>query len=187
MPVGQTAPASTAIAPPEQTMGSATRGPRTSNACPTSYVVPTNFAVPPDAVRLLKRRLAEIGRGRLVGPSIERTTFEELAALVMDDYEVNGRRSLRRAEQSLAHLRAHFGLTLVADIHEGRVRGYVRARLEQGAANATINRELAALKRAFTPGGNRPESRPRAAHRAAQGARAAEGFLRAGAARRAAA
>jgi integrase len=105
-----------------------------------------------DAVRLLKRRLAEIGRGRLVGPSTERTTFEELAALVVDDYKVNGRRSLRRAEQSLAHLRAHFGLTLVADIHEGRIRAYVRARLEQGAANATINRELAALKRAFRLG-----------------------------------
>jgi integrase len=105
-----------------------------------------------DAVRLLKRRLAEIGRGRLVGPSTERTTFEELAAMVVDDYKVNGRRSLRRAEQSLTHLLEHFGLTLVADIHEGRIKAYVRARLEQGAANATVNRELAALKRAFRLG-----------------------------------
>src|SRR5206468_3437360 len=30
---------------------------------------------------LLKRRLAEMGQGRLVGPAIERTTFEDLAQM----------------------------------------------------------------------------------------------------------
>src|SRR5262249_17399211 len=82
----------------------------------------------------------------------ERTTFDEIAAMLVDDYRVNRRRSLRRAEESLSHLREHFGLTLVADIHEGRIQAYVRARQDESAANATINREPAALKRAFRLG-----------------------------------
>ncbi len=43
-------------------------------------------------------------------------------------------------------------MTLAADIQEGRIKAYVRTRLDQGAANATINRELAALKRAIRLG-----------------------------------
>src|SRR5689334_10429761 len=39
----------------------------------------------PDALRLLKRRLAEIRQERLVGPDAKKTTFEELAAMLIDD------------------------------------------------------------------------------------------------------
>jgi hypothetical protein len=39
----------------------------------------------PNAVRLLRRRLEEVGRGRLVGPVSEKTTFEELCQLLRDD------------------------------------------------------------------------------------------------------
>jgi hypothetical protein len=38
-----------------------------------------------DAVKLLRRRLAEMGAGRLVGPDAERTTFEDLAVMLLDD------------------------------------------------------------------------------------------------------
>jgi integrase len=105
-----------------------------------------------DAVRLLRRRMGEIGQGRRIAPSVERTTFEDLAELLLEDYRANGRRSLRRAEQSLAHLRAFFGLELASEVDEARVRAYVHGRQEEGARNATINRELAALKRAFRLG-----------------------------------
>jgi len=105
-----------------------------------------------NAIGLLKRRLAEIGRGRLVGPDTERTTFEDLAAMLENDYRINGRRSLRRALQSLAHSRAHFATDRAVEITEDRVAGYIRLRQEEGARNATINRELAALKRAFRLG-----------------------------------
>jgi hypothetical protein len=37
----------------------------------------------PDAVRLLRKRLEEMGRGRLVGPNVERTTFEDLTAMLL--------------------------------------------------------------------------------------------------------
>lgn len=101
-----------------------------------------------DAVRLLKRRLAEIGRGRLIGPSAEKTTFGELVELIEADYRVNGRRSLDRVQLSIRHLRDTFpDRTRVADVTVDRIRGYVDWRLAEGASNGTVNRELTTLKR----------------------------------------
>ncbi len=102
-----------------------------------------------EASRLLRRRLGEVGQGRVSGAAMERTTFAELEVMLLEDYRANNRRSLRRAEQSLVHLGAFFGLRLAVDIHEGQITRYIRHRREEGAANGTINRELAALKRAF--------------------------------------
>jgi len=108
----------------------------------------------PDAARLLKKRLGEIGRGRLAGPQVERTTFADLEKMITDDYAVNGRKSVARLHTSLTHLRHHFGLCRAVDITGDRLNGYVRLRLEGGppAKPATVRNELAALKRAFTLG-----------------------------------
>jgi len=100
-----------------------------------------------DAVKLLRRRLGEIGRGRLVGPDVERTTLDELAAMIRDDYRANGRRSLDRMEDAAAHLAAFFGPARAIELTSDRITAYVAARQRAGAANATINRELAVLKR----------------------------------------
>lgn len=104
------------------------------------------------AVKLLQRRHAEIGNGRLVGPDVERTTFEDLAAMLVRDYEVNGRRSLDRTQRSLAHLREFFERSRALEITPDRVNAYIASRLEQKAAAGTIRNELAAFKRAFTLG-----------------------------------
>ena len=40
-------------------------------------------------------------------------------------------------------------MTRVVDVTSDRIKRYVDARQQEGAANATINRELAALKRMF--------------------------------------
>ncbi|HYL80278.1 MAG TPA: tyrosine-type recombinase/integrase [Candidatus Acidoferrum sp.] len=105
-----------------------------------------------DAVRVLKRRLGEIGQGRLVGPDAEKTTFEELAAMLIDDYLTNGRKSLERARASVKRLREIFGPMRVMDITADKIGAYIRARQEAGAAAGTIQNELAALKRMFTLG-----------------------------------
>ena len=44
-----------------------------------------------DAVKLLKRRIGEAAQGKPVGPNVERTTFEDLARILLDDYKANGR------------------------------------------------------------------------------------------------
>jgi len=102
------------------------------------------------AKRLLKKRLGEIGRGRLIGPVEEKVTFEEMAQDFLKDYEINGMRSFSAARLSVRHLRAFFGLDRALDITTDRVRGYISYRQDEGASNGSINRELAALKRMFS-------------------------------------
>jgi len=113
------------------------------------YRESSSSTVKGEALRLLRRRQAEIGSGRIVGPDVEKTSFEDLAAMLLDDYRANGKRSIGCAERALSHLRMFFGLSRALDITEDRVTAYIRGRQEAHAANATINRELAALKRAF--------------------------------------
>ena len=102
-----------------------------------------------DAVKLLRRRLEEMGRGRLVGPDSERLTFDDLAQMLIDDYKLNGRRSITRAEQSVQRLREFFGFYRALDITSDRIAAYVRDRQETGVRPGTIKLELAALRRMF--------------------------------------
>ncbi len=105
-----------------------------------------------DAVKLLKRRIGEAGQGRVLGPQAEKTTLKQLTQLLLDDYRVNGRRSLKRVKASVGHLLGFFGDELAMDIAGDRVASYIAYRQDEKAAPATINRELAALKRAFRLG-----------------------------------
>jgi integrase len=101
------------------------------------------------AKRLLKRREGELAERRLPGVYLDKVTFDELAQDLLTDYEVNGKKSLWRARISCDHLLRHFAGVRVPDITSARIRRYVHVRMEEGASNATVNRELAALKRSF--------------------------------------
>ncbi len=103
-----------------------------------------------EARRLLKKRIGEVGTGRFTGVREERVTFDDLANGLLTDYHVNNRRSLRSARLSISHLRKFFGLQHAIDITTDRVKAYAARRQQEGAANASINRELAALKRMFS-------------------------------------
>ena len=107
-----------------------------------------------NAVRLLKQRITEAGLGRPIGPQVERTTLDELAEMVFADYRANRRRSLNRVEDAFAHLRRYFrGDCKTRDITSDRVTRYKAARInDDHAANATINYELAMLRRGFRLG-----------------------------------
>ncbi len=97
-----------------------------------------------EAVALLRRRQAEMGLGRLVGPATERTTFSELEKLLLAHYRINERKSLARAVSSLNALRAFFGDYRAADITFDRITQYVANRLDS-VKPATVRNELAAL------------------------------------------
>jgi integrase len=101
------------------------------------------------AVRLLKKRIGETGIGKVVTPDVSRKTFEDLAAGLERDYRNNARRSANRITGALKHLREFFGMWKALDITRDAVERYKDQRLTEGAANATVNRELAALKRMF--------------------------------------
>jgi len=116
-----------------------------------------------DARKLLKKRLGEIALGRFIGPDAEQVRIRELAKDYLNDYRINGRKSLDKAERMVKRLDedgkdkdsallAYFGDYKAHSVGTDRVKAYLAKRLEAGAANATINRELAALKRMFSLG-----------------------------------
>jgi hypothetical protein len=99
----------------------------------------------------LEQWKAQIRQGTYV-PDADQTRFDDLATLLLDEYRANGRKSLGRAAAAVDHLKEFFTGWRAQAISTDRVLGYVRHRQEQRAANATINRELAALKRMFRLG-----------------------------------
>lgn len=64
-----------------------------------------------------------------------------------NDYQVNGKRSLKTVEYYLPHMRRFFGMDRAIDITPDKVRAYQSHRIDEGAANATVNREVATLGR----------------------------------------
>jgi integrase len=103
-----------------------------------------------DANRLLKLREGDVAKGLPISPKIGRLRFDDAADLVTD-YKVNTRRAREHVERSIAKgLKPYFGGWRMANITTADIRKYIDHRQEAGAANATINRELAALKRMFS-------------------------------------
>lgn len=90
-------------------------------------------------------------------------TVRDLAVEYLNDYRVNGRKSANKAQRMVkrfdldrkemdSELMKFFGDCKAHQVRTDSVKNYVAQRLEQGAANAMINRELAALKRMYTLG-----------------------------------
>ena len=99
-----------------------------------------------EAKRLLKRKVTAIEAGKVL-PREDKLTFDELAKDLENDYRVNAKRTLADLSYRVGHLREFFGMDRAIDITTDRGRAYQRKRLEEGAAPATVNREMAALRR----------------------------------------
>jgi len=115
------------------------------------------------ATKLLKKRLAESGQGKVVGPAEEKVRFEDMTDAVLNEYKLKGYRSLEAVEIHIRKLRTCFGDSHATtkskspahkgdraiDITADRIQAFMLARQNQGAANATINRETSVLRHAF--------------------------------------
>ena len=96
-------------------------------------------------------REGDIARGLPITPRQSRITISELLEHVKDDYQVNRKKTYRDLEaRCRLHLLPFFGNYRACNLTTDEVRAYIRKRQTEGATNASINRELAALKRAFT-------------------------------------
>ena len=105
-----------------------------------------------DAKKLLKIREGNIAEGKFQGLSIERITFDDLAADFLSDYEVTEKKSIVHAKRYVEYLKSSFGKVHAVDISSDKINLHIQKRLKAKAANSTINRELAALKRMFSLG-----------------------------------
>ena len=104
-----------------------------------------------DAKKLLAIREGDIARGLPIGPRQARITVAELLEDVKLDYMVNRKKSYDDLEgRCRLHLLPFFGMCRASSVTTDEVRSYIRMRQKAGATNGTINRELTALKRAYS-------------------------------------
>lgn len=104
-----------------------------------------------EAVKTLQRKLGEIAIGKSAGA--ERVRTSALLQLVVEDYRLHDRADLQEAEQRIDRLlKPRFGHLPASSFSSKAVIQYVQTRQSEGRKNATINRELALLRRAFRLG-----------------------------------
>ena len=104
------------------------------------------------ASMLLKQREGDISQGKIPGIYFERVTFEDLAKDFLRDYVINERKSIVKAKASINHLKKSFEGMKANRINSIEIDAHIQSRLDEGAANGTVNRELAALKRMMNIG-----------------------------------
>jgi len=103
------------------------------------------------ARRQLRVKDGDAERGIVTPPKVNRKTVAELLDDVLADYRNHGRDTLSDAERRMRkHLRPYFGHRNAANVTDDQVRDYRRQRMENGAAVATINRELSLLSKGYT-------------------------------------
>jgi integrase len=101
------------------------------------------------AQKLLKQREGESSKGQMPGYYFDKVTFDDLAKDFLTDYRVNVKDTIKKAERNITYLKKHFERVKAIHITTDKVKDYIDKRMQDGYANATINRELAALKRMF--------------------------------------
>ncbi len=102
------------------------------------------------AVNLLKKRVGESSRGKIIGPVAEKVTLEEMTKNLLADYKLVGNRSIYTVTFFIKALLDYFGKpTRALDITGDRIAAYMSRRQQQGMSNATINREVACLRHMF--------------------------------------
>jgi site-specific recombinase XerD len=75
-----------------------------------------------------------------------------LAEDFLQDYRINQKKSIKRAKRSVDKLKEFFEGYHVPDITTPKINEYIVMRMQEGVVNATINRELSALKRLLNLG-----------------------------------
>ncbi len=103
------------------------------------------------AQRLLNTRLYQVGRAEYTARAAAPAKVEELYAALHEHLIADGRKDAaqRLAWQWREHLATEFAHTVAMRLTTDRITSYTAARREQGAAPATVNRELGALRRMF--------------------------------------
>lgn len=106
-----------------------------------------------DAEKVLERRLLEAAGLTLRGISPGNVTIDDLAQLVFADHELKDRKDRKEPRQRYEkHIAKRWGKRKADKLTTADIRTYVKQRRFEGAANATINRELEIVRRGFNLG-----------------------------------
>jgi integrase len=105
-----------------------------------------------DALVVLQRRVGSIA-GTQTNLRAETCRVSDLLQMVLDDYKANNRSSYADVKSKIdSHLIPFFGRIKANALTTQHIRTYQSRRQKEGAANASINRELAPLRRGLTLG-----------------------------------
>jgi integrase len=108
-----------------------------------------------EAESLRDRRVREArndrdGIRKFVGPRQSKATVGQLLEALIADYETRRLKSLRETKNHVEPLRRTFGFVRVTAVTRKAIDSYIAARREDEIADATIDRELELLRRAYT-------------------------------------
>lgn len=104
-----------------------------------------------EAQRILRRKLDEVAICKSAGA--EQIRIAALLQLFIEDHRRQDRSDLHEAQQRIHRLlRPEFGEIRAAAFTTKALNAYIARRQREGKKNATINRELAILRRAFRLG-----------------------------------
>lgn len=101
------------------------------------------------AEQKLKQKLAQIITGTFVAPEVERIRVDELFQPYIDDLRMQGKRTTHPQRRWKLHLEPFFGGLRAVSVGTDLLNRYVNSRSEEGAKPATINREMAVLRKMF--------------------------------------
>ncbi|MBI4529203.1 MAG: site-specific integrase [Deltaproteobacteria bacterium] len=97
----------------------------------------------------LNKRIEEAKRPEFVGPTEKKLGLDDLELKILADYERNEKRSAETVSGCLQHVKDYFNYDRLIDITPSRIEAYQQHRLAEGAARATVNREMAYLRRGY--------------------------------------
>jgi integrase len=109
-----------------------------------------------EADKLLLKRSAAIEEGRTVRPQVNRCKVDALFDMVLTDYRVNKRKTLKDTERRIRkHLKPFFGGRAAVAITSDLIARYIDKRQQETyrgtpTSNGEINRELAVLSKGYT-------------------------------------
>jgi hypothetical protein len=103
---------------------------------------------PDKALRFLKYKLSQLDSNRFVEPKLQRVLVRDLYKPFLANLGEMGRKDVVRVQRRWEnHLEPVFGDGRVANLTGSALSQYAADRRQDGASNATVNRELAILAR----------------------------------------
>ena len=100
--------------------------------------------------RVRESRNDRDGIKKFMGARGRSVTVDQLLDNLESDYETRRLKSIRQMKVHLEHVRQHFGYMRASGISRRAIEAYVAKRRGEEAADATIDRELELLRRAYS-------------------------------------